>query len=196
MALLPAHTAPNVRRVLTRCLRKDPNARLRDIGDARLDLTEDDGVQPTPTMAARRTSLPLIAMTVIAAAAIVAAGWLWLRSPAPPAPRRWSAVLVGGPPTVMQPALSPDGQLLAFQTLVDGQSQIAVLKPGVGTWRVLTSDRTRGLAVIHDWAADGSRIYYDRQTDTLNGIFSVPALGGDERLVLENAGYSLRDAER
>ena len=191
LKLLPAHTAPNVRRVLTRCLRKDPNMRLRDIGDARLDLTEGDGVQPIATVVARRTSMPLVAMTVVAAAAIAAAGWLWLRSPAPPAPRRWSAVLVGSPPTVMQPALSPDGQLLAFQTLVDGQSQIGVLKPGVGTWRVLTSDRSRGLAVIHDWATDGSRIYYDRQTDTLNGIFSVPALGGDERLVLENAGFPI-----
>ena len=87
----------------------------------------------------------------------------------------------------MQPALSPDGQLLAFQTLVDGQSQMVALTRGV-TRRVLTSDRTRGLAVIHDWATDGSRIYYDRQTDVLNGIFSVSALGGDERLVLENAG--------
>ncbi len=189
LKLLPADTPPNVRRVLTRCLRKDPNMRLRDIGDARLDLTEDAGVQPIAALVAKRSSVPLVAMTVVAAAAIAAAAWLWVRSPAPPTPRRWSAMLVGGPPTVMQPALSPDGQLLAFQTLVDGQSQIGVLKPDAGTWRVLTSDRTRGLAVIHDWATDGSRIYYDRQTDTLNGIFSVPALGGDERLVLENAGF-------
>ena len=186
---LPAYTPPNVRRVLARCLRKDPNARLRDIGDARLDLTEDEGVQPIAPAAVTRGPLPLIAMTVVAVAAIAAASWLWLRGPAPRASRQWSAVLVGGPTTVMQPALSPDGQLLAFQTLVDGQSQIGVLQPGAGTWRVLTSDRTRGLAVIHDWSADGSRIYYDRQTDVLNGIFSVPALGGDERLVLENAGF-------
>src|SRR4030095_11407487 len=34
-----------------------------------------------------------------------------------------------------------------------------------------------------------SRIFYDRQTDTLNGVFAVPSLGGDERLVLENAGF-------
>ena len=189
LALLPVDATANVRRVLTRCLRKDPNTRLRDIGDARLDLTEGDGVQPIATLVAKRSSVPLVVMTVIAAAAVAAAAWLWLRNPAPPAPRRWSAVLVGGPATVMQPALSPDGQLLAFQTLVDGQSQVGVLKPGAGTWRVLTTDRTRGLAVIHDWATDGSRIYYDRQTDTLNGIFSVPALGGDERLVLENAGF-------
>jgi hypothetical protein len=111
----------------------DPNTRLRDIGDARLDLTEGDGVQPIATVVARRTSMALVAMTVIAAGAIAAAGWLWLGSPAPPARRRWSAVLVGGPSTIMQPALSPDGQRLAFQTLVDGQSQIGVLKPGVGT---------------------------------------------------------------
>ena len=67
------------------------------------------------------------------------------------------------------PALSADGQLLAFRTLVDGQSQIGVMNPGAGTWRGLTSDRTRGLAMTHDSAADGSRIFFDRQTDMFNG---------------------------
>ena len=187
--LLPAETPSNVRRVITRCLRKDPNSRMRDIGDARLDLAEDDGAQTIATGGAKRSTMPLIAMAIVASAASAAAVWLWLRAPAAPAPRHWSAVLVGGPAPTMQPALSPDGQLLAFQTIVEGQSQIGVLKPGVGTWRILTSDRTRGLIALHDWAPDGSRIYYDRQTDVLHGIFSVPALGGDERLVLENAGY-------
>jgi hypothetical protein len=131
-----------VRRVLTRCLRKDPNTRLRDIGDARLDLTEGDGVPPIATVVARRTSMPLVAMTVIAAAAIAAAAWLWLRNPAPPAPRRWSAVLVGGPPTVMQPALSPDGQLLAF--LVAGIAGWVPARRGLAR---ADSDRTG--ATIH-----------------------------------------------
>jgi len=34
---------------------------------------------------------------------------------------------------------------------------------------------------------DGSRIYYDRWKDQPKGVFSVPALGGDEQLVLEDA---------
>jgi hypothetical protein len=79
--------------------------------------------------------------------------------------------------------------MLAFQTLVDGQTQLGVMDPDAGTWRVLTSDRTRGLTLLHDWSPDGSRLFYDRQTDTPNGVFSVPSLGGDERLVLENAGF-------
>jgi hypothetical protein len=34
---------------------------------------------------------------------------------------------------------------------------------------------------------DGSLIYYDRATDVPLGVYSVPVLGGEEHLVLENA---------
>src|SRR5262245_10161592 len=37
---LPSHTPVGVRRLLTRCLKKDPQQRLRDIGDARAELDE------------------------------------------------------------------------------------------------------------------------------------------------------------
>jgi serine/threonine protein kinase len=39
-SLLPANTPPSVERLLRRCLKKDPRARLRDAGDARLELEE------------------------------------------------------------------------------------------------------------------------------------------------------------
>ncbi len=41
-ARLPGETPPSVRRLLRRCLVRDPKARLRDIGDARLELAEMD----------------------------------------------------------------------------------------------------------------------------------------------------------
>ena len=69
--------------------------------------------------------------------------------------------------------------LIAFQAMVDGQTQIAVMKPGTGSWTVLTRDRSRGLQDALAWSHDGSRIYYDRMTDTPQGIYSVPALGGE-----------------
>jgi eukaryotic-like serine/threonine-protein kinase len=188
---LPTATPSSVRRTLIRCLRKDPEVRLRDIGDARLDLLERDDIDPVATTAPRRSLLAWITLTAIIAlmaGAATATSWR-SRQPSATTALRWTGVLVNGPATTMQPAVSPDGQLLAFQTIVDGQSQIAVMNPDVGTWRVLTSDRTRGLTVMHDWSPDGSRIFFDRQTDTLNGVFAVPSLGGDERLVLENAGY-------
>ena len=37
---LPAQTPPSIRRLLQRCLEKDPKRRLRDIGDARLEIDE------------------------------------------------------------------------------------------------------------------------------------------------------------
>ena len=37
---LPVDAPPAVRRLLRRCLEKDPRRRLRDIGDARLELAE------------------------------------------------------------------------------------------------------------------------------------------------------------
>jgi serine/threonine protein kinase/Tol biopolymer transport system component len=37
---LPPRTPTNIRRLLTRCLSKDPDKRLRDLGDARLDIEE------------------------------------------------------------------------------------------------------------------------------------------------------------
>ena len=187
---MPAATPPRIRRLLVRCLQKDPRARLRDIGDARLEITERDAVVETAAAPVSRPRLaPWIALTaLLALVAGGAAGALWPRTPARSAPN-WRAALVGGPASLLQPVLSPDGQQLAFQTIVDGQTQIGVMKADGGTWRVLTSDRTRGLSAIHDWSPDGSRIFYDRQTDTLNGVFAVPSLGGDERLVLENAGF-------
>ncbi len=152
-------------------------------------LDRDAVVETAAAPVSRPRLAPWIALTaLLALVAGGAAGALWPRTPARSAPN-WRAALVGGPASLLQPVLSPDGQQLAFQTIVDGQTQIGVMKADGGTWRVLTSDRTRGLSAIHDWSPDGSRIFYDRQTDTLNGVFAVPSLGGDERLVLENAGF-------
>ena len=65
--------------------------------------------------------------------------------------------------------------------------QVAVMKPESGNWSTLTHRRDTGVITIVSWSADGSLLYYDRNTGVPNGIFSVPVLGGEERLVLENA---------
>ena len=186
---LPAETPPRIRLLLARCLQKDPRMRLRDIGDARLEIVEREPIAPVRSGDRRPPAVLILAIgTAVTLALGIAAGAWWRSSAAIPTPE-WDATRLGGPSTVMHPVLSPDGQFVAFQTIVDGQSQLAVMNSAGGTWRVVTTDRSRGLILLHDWAPDGSRIFYDRQTDTLNGIFAVPALGGDERLVLENAGH-------
>jgi hypothetical protein len=99
----------------------------------------------------------------------------------------WQGELLGGPQVAMTPAVSRDGQSVAFQALVDGLSQVAVIKPQSGDWKVLTNSRTQGLVASMSWARDNSRIYFDRFLDVPTGIYSISPLGGDERLVLAGA---------
>ncbi len=46
---LPASCPPRIRDLLRRCLQKDPSRRLRDIGDARLELDEAGALTVQPT---------------------------------------------------------------------------------------------------------------------------------------------------
>jgi WD40 repeat protein len=89
----------------------------------------------------------------------------------------------------LDPRIAPDGHLLAFQAFDRGLTQVAVMKPESGNWSILTHRRDLGIVWKISWSPDGARIYYDRHTDVLQGTYSVPLLGGDERLVLANAGY-------
>ncbi len=89
-SVLPAATTPRVRELLERCLQKDPNHRLRDIGDARIVLEEavtQSGARAAelPPVAERRERVLVLAtIALIAVAALV---WLVRRPGAPLAVR-------------------------------------------------------------------------------------------------------------
>jgi len=70
---------------------------------------------------------------------------------------------------------------------VDGLTQVAVMKPESGDWTVLTRDRSRGSVADLCWSHDGTKVYFDRFLDAPRGIYSIPVLGGEPRLVLEEA---------
>jgi serine/threonine-protein kinase len=88
--LLPPETPAGIRRLLARCLERDPRQRLRDAGDARLEIEEaiaerrgglPSGVavvpQPAAAGPASRRVLPLaVAALAIAALAFLAGRWL------------------------------------------------------------------------------------------------------------------------
>ena len=128
LSVLPADVPPSVRRLLRRCLQKDPRKRLSAIGDARLELDEIEPAAPAvrATAVPRRRSIvatlwPAVAGIVITAAIAAA---LWRRPDGPPAEIvRLSVNLPGSanftPPrmatvSIPQFALAPDGRSLAF----------------------------------------------------------------------------------
>ena len=79
---LPADTPPHVRGVIERCLRKDPSRRLRDIGDARLQLEEGPAVPAAvPLAPASRAGWRLPAAVAAAVVAGIAVGWFSRSTP-------------------------------------------------------------------------------------------------------------------
>ena len=187
--LLPITTPPSIRRLLARCLEKDRRKRLPDIGVARLEI--DDAAAPPaasadapPARTSRATIALVAALVATTLSAVAAAAWFASRTPSETA---WTGTQLGGADIAIGPRVSPDGNLVAFLAMVDGLTQVAVLKPETGNWTVLTRDRSNGIALSLSWSADSSKVYYDRSLDAPKGIFSVPVLGGEEKLVIDNA---------
>jgi hypothetical protein len=125
-------------------------------------------------------------LTPVAALVVFAAG-MWLQSRRTPATAVWTGVQLGGSKVAVSPRLSPDGRTLAFTALVDGQMQVAVMHPGSANWTVLTHQKNKGAVWAICWSHDSTKIYYSRGDSVPRGVFSVPALGGEERLILEDA---------
>jgi hypothetical protein len=142
-----------------------------------------------PGKARRVLSVGLSAIAGFLLLALGAGAGYWTRGAiSEPPPPRWNGdLLLAGTIRVFSPRISPDSQTLAFLTVVSGVSQVAIMKPGSGDWIVLTHQKNLGSVDRMDWSSDGARIYFDRVTESSRGIYSIPVLGGEERLLLEDA---------
>ena len=122
---LPKTTPSEVRGLLERCLRKNARSRLRDIGDARVEI-EDWLARPEKTRFAAplpaasghpRWTLALVAASLLVAAAAVALA-IWRRPATIVAPTRaWEFDLGDYEnrfPDFDGPVISPDGTMIAF----------------------------------------------------------------------------------
>jgi serine/threonine-protein kinase len=131
---LPAETPASVRRVLRRCLDRDPKTRFHDIADARLEL--DERIEPVPAAAAPAESglrpVGRAGWIVAAALALVAAfGW-WraMSAPKPAAPARTAfAVAIPAGDTFGYDdtpvlAVSRDGRRLVYAAERTGARQL------------------------------------------------------------------------
>jgi len=181
-------TTPELDRILRRCLAKDPDQRFQTARDLKAALVWALELPPAAAAPAKPPHAgwlrPVGAWVVgLTLAGIALLGWRELRTRPEAA---WAGVLLGGPEVAMAPRISPDGHTLAFLALERGLTQVAVMKPDTGNWTILTHKRNGGPAVELNWSADGNRIYFDRQHDIPLGIYSVPALGGEEQTVLED----------
>jgi hypothetical protein len=191
------HIPPGLGRIVDRCLDKSAGARFQSAGDLAFALENAAGGSSTSAEAQTVTSAPVrsksnrariaqaVAALILVAAASSAITWWTAGRDASPVP--WSGERLGGSTVAMGPRVSPDRQTLAFQAMVDGLTQVAVMTPRSGHWTILTRDRSRGPVATIAWSRDGTELFFDRFVDGPRGIFTVPVLGGEERIVLEAA---------
>jgi hypothetical protein len=189
---LPASVPPRIGELIRRCLQKDHHQRLRDLGDARLEIQEAQREPPvSPPPARRRLGWVLLAAVLmfVVGPALGLAWRLWRSDEKAPA---WTGqYLLGGTINVFGPRVSPDGQWLAFLVVEGSQAQVGVMKLGTGEWWALTRDG-RGGPLSLCWSADSSRVYFDRWLDVPVGVYSVSPLEvllgkGQERLDVAGA---------
>jgi serine/threonine-protein kinase len=123
-AALPKNTPPHIRRLLGRCLRKDPKLRLRDIGEARIALDEPPAARPAPV----HSRLPWVVAACATLAALAAIFFAWRQSAVPDRPLMHIRMDLG-PDAVagarLTAAISPDGRRIAYITRAsDGRQQL------------------------------------------------------------------------
>ena len=196
-AALPAATPRSIDRLLRRCLEKDSKRRLRDIGEARIEIDETISRPAPPEASAtqdrdqpsrwRAFTLGALVVAVVAALAVA----LWPRS----APQRvWSnpfenarfTRLTDFPGTEAFADISPDGRFVVFRSdrAGDGEWDLWLNQVGTGAFRNLTQDlpslQPGNTVRLAGFSGDGSQVWFT----TAGRTKTMPLLGGTARLYL------------
>ncbi len=177
--LLPAGTPPVVRRLLARCLRKDPRLRLPDIGAARLELrellagspTENEAPRPGLDEASHRARVRERAAwaTVALLLAGLSAFLLQRRLADAPEPRPAAHFALDTPENLLfsvfgPVSLSPDGRHVAFVAFSPrGNRELWIRSLDATEARVLPGTANAGGAVI--WSPDSTSIAFAADTE-------------------------------
>ncbi len=179
---LPASTPSRIRGLLRRCLEKDVKRRLRDIGDARIEIEDVIAVRSSAPSAAASGKrgvrmganawLLAVALILVTAAVTRLAGPLFEHASTPP-PVRFEVPEAPGTHMVVdgaESAISPDGRTLAFCATDSAGISRLWLRP-------LESLAARPLPGTEDaslpfWSPDSRSIAFFAGTDKLKKIFA------------------------
>ncbi len=196
-ALLAAHVAENppaladlrpdvppaLAAIIARCLRKRPQDRWP--GAAKLAeeleplLGPSGGITPVGQEAVHRGRRR--ALLAAGAAVVLAAGAFWLTRPEPVAIEVGTARRLSTAADLeLDPAVSPDGRLIAYASGRNGSLRIQVRQVDGGD-PVMIADDLGGNQRMPTWSRDGTRVYFQ----TAGAIYSVPALGGRAEVLIE-----------
>ncbi len=195
---LPARMPAKVRDLLGRCLQKDPQKRLRDIGDGRIEIEEslagggnEQAVPAAPAggwLSHWRILAAAVAVGALAASAAFTI-FLKVRHGAAPAAQLTAQIAAtqltnyGG--TETSSALSPDGRSFVFVSDHGGTPDIWLRQVSGGEPVRLTNDTAEESDLA--FAPDGETVYYTRFESGGSSVWRIGVLGGQAQKILTDA---------
>jgi serine/threonine protein kinase/Tol biopolymer transport system component len=198
---LPAATPDAIRRLLRRCLQRDPSRRLHDIADARLEI-EDALVSPAESVSEAsphpgwRERLLWVAALAGTAAVAAALTLQWRPAPIDPPETRLQIIVPSSGTSSLSHAIamSPDGRAVAYWAPLGGTSQLWL--------RPLAEENAKplrgadGPATNLAWSPDGRSILFGAPTlkeVSVDGgsAYAVPAPSGGFGLTRNADGIAL-----
>jgi eukaryotic-like serine/threonine-protein kinase len=192
-------------KIVSRCLEEEPARRWQSAAELEVELADvtaagSRGKLMLPTGDGMNFSPAWLYAGLALVVAAIASGiyfYLTRKSSPPVATQAEWTPLTDFADSVVSPAISPDGRMLAFirgDNTFFGQGQVYVKLFPDGEPVPLTHDDTNKMSP--EFSPDGSRIAYTTVTGAAWDTRTVPVLGGESQLMLANAeGLTWIDAK-
>jgi Tol biopolymer transport system component/tRNA A-37 threonylcarbamoyl transferase component Bud32 len=183
-------------RIIDKCLEKDPALRCQSAAELRADLkrlgrdSSSGGGLARPAAAPRRRGTMAWA-SVGAVVVLGALGWWSLstrRATAPVRPMDITPFTTDGGDK-RSPALSPDGEKVAYSWQGPDDDSVNIYLKGVGpgTRPIRLTDHP-SQERFPAWSPDGRQIAFVREGDDGAAIYTMPSLGGQEHKLVDLSG--------
>jgi Tol biopolymer transport system component len=173
-------------RLLARCLRKDPDRRFQHMADLKVALLDLKEESESDRLTARALAPParrrFPAVWLVAAALAALSGYLLWKWRPSSAPSLVLTRLTTDSSFTTDPAISPDGKLVAFASDRSGEGHLDLWVRQVAGGEPIRLTRHPSDDRQPSFSPDSSQVIFRSGRDG-GGLYVVSALGGQERLV-------------